>query len=102
MRPNAAALLLVAALGGCTSYQSGPDSGGGMPHWGRSSGPPVVPGLKGAYGEGVAMASPYDYAPPPNAQAARQMMTQSVPLSAVQMNPYGGPVGMPTGMPGML
>jgi hypothetical protein len=97
MRPNAAALLLVAALGGCTSYQSGPDIGG-MPHWGRTGGPPVVPGLKGPYGEGVALAAPYDSSPPPNAQAARYMMNQNVPLSAVQLNPYGGPAGAPPGV----
>src|SRR5438105_1797187 len=103
MRRNAAAVLMVAALGGCVSCQSGPETGGGgpVPHWGKSHGPPTVPGVKGPYGESLAMAAPYDSAPPPNAYMARQMMNQSVPLSAVQMNyPTGGMPGM--GPPGAM
>ena len=105
MRRNAAALLLVAALSGCMGGPSGPETGGGanVPHWGRSYGPPTVPGVKGPYGEKIAMAAPYDSAPPPNPFIAQQMMARSVPLNAVQLNnPAAGmmPNGaMPAGMP---
>jgi hypothetical protein len=116
MRRDAAAVLLVAALGGCTSFQSGPETGGGNGlHWGQSKGPPTVPGLKGPYGENIAMAAPYGYAPPASAYMARHMMNQSVPLGAVQMNGPGpgmspdamvltaamprGPVLAPLGVP---
>ena len=102
MRRKAAAVLMLAALGGCTSFQGGSDTGGAnAPHWGRSYGPPVVPGVKGAYGENVAMAAPYDSMPPGSAYLARQMMSQSVPLSAVQVNNPGGamPGMFPGGMP---
>src|SRR5947208_1189460 len=102
MRRNAAAVLLAAALGGCTSFPSGPEVGGNGPHWGKSYGPPTVPGVKGPYGEGVAMAAPYDYAPPGSAYLARQMMSQSIPLSALQLNnPAGGMPGThPEGLRG--
>jgi hypothetical protein len=102
MRRKAAAVLMLAALGGCTSFQGGPVTGSGnAPHWGRSYGPPIVPGVKGPYGEDVAMAAPYDSAPPGSAYLARQMMSQSVPLSAVQVNNPGGamPGMFPGGMP---
>ncbi len=105
MRRSAAAALMVAALGGCVSFQGGPETGGpSAPHWGRSYGPPTVPGVKGPHGESVAMTAPYDNAPPPNAYMARQMMSQNIPLSAVQMNnPNTGmfPPGMmpPTSVP---
>jgi hypothetical protein len=101
MRRNAVAALMIGVLGGCTSFQSGPETGGGasVPHWGRSYGPPTVPGVKGPYGEGVAMAPPYDSTPPGNAYAAQQMMRNSVPLGAVQMT---NPGAMPGTLPGMM
>jgi hypothetical protein len=102
MRRNAATVLMVAAMSGCVSFQGGPETGGGpsAPHWGKSYGPHTVPGVKGPYGESVAMAAPYDSAPPGNAYMARQMMSQSLPLGAVQMNGPGG--GMPGMMPGAM
>src|SRR5437879_5614145 len=80
MRRKAAAALLAATLGGCTSFQNGPETGGHGLHWGASKGPPPVPGLKGPYGENIAMAVPYGVAPPQNSFMARQMMNQSIPL----------------------
>ena len=100
MRRNATAVLMVAALGGCMSFQNGPETGGGnsVPHWGRTYGPPTVPGVKGPYGESVPMAAPYSSAPPANAYMARSMMSQSLPLSSVQMNnPAAAMGGMPPG-----
>ncbi len=88
MRRKAAAVLMVTALGGCVSNHgsSDPNAGGAnAPHWGRVYAPPTVPGVKGPNGENIAMAAPYNQAPPSSAYVARQMMSQSVPLSAMQM-----------------
>src|ERR1700730_15040714 len=54
MRRKAAAVLMLVALGGVAFAQSGPETGGAYgPHWGKSNGPPIVPGVKGPYGENV-------------------------------------------------
>lgn len=76
-------------LGGCMHVDGGPETGGCAGHWGRSSGPPAVPGVQGAYGQKVPMAAPYTAAPPQGAMVAQQMMSRSVPLSMVQMNGSG-------------
>src|SRR5438874_2682533 len=98
MRRKVAAVFMAATLGGCTSFHGGLDTPSAP--WAKSGGPPAVPGVKGPHGENVAMAAPYDFAPPGNAYAARQMMNQSIPLSAVQMANPAGMQGMPmAGMP---
>jgi hypothetical protein len=101
MRRKAAAVLMFTALGGCVSYHGSSDpSGGGpnAPHWGHAYAPPTVPGVKGPYGENIAMAAPYNTVPPSSAYAARQMMSQSIPLSAMQLtNPNAAMVAMNQG-----
>lgn len=86
-----AAALLLGTLAGCVSVDTGPETGGVKPHWGKSSGPPCVPGLQGPYGAGVPMAAPYNTAPPGSAWAARQMMSSNLPLNMVQFNRGGAP-----------
>lgn len=88
MRRKAVAALFAAAMGGCMSFQPGPETGGGgnVPHWGKAYGPPTVPGVQGPYGSAVPMAAPYSSAPPPTNYMARAMLGQSVPLNSVQMN----------------
>src|SRR5207302_4760211 len=95
-------LLLAIGLGGCLNVDSGPETAG---HWGRGMKPPTVPGVQGAYGEKVPMASPYSVNPPSGAAAAAAMMSRSVPLSMVQMSgsglmpaSYAPPGGTPPGM----
>jgi hypothetical protein len=111
--------MMAAAMGGCMSTSShGPVAKGPEANPGptiRASGqflPQTVPGAVGPYGEPVQMAAPYNtmYIPP---SKARQMMTQSVPLDMVNMDPSliqaaaqmpgggMGPGGMmaPPGMP---
>lgn len=98
MRRVASFLLLTAVASGCVG---GPEtSGQPTPHYGRSMGPPSVPGVQGPYGQKIPMIEPYTSAPPGNLWAAQQMMSRSIPLSAVQMN--GGACG-PNGCshPGM-
>ena len=86
---QAVALLLVIGLGGCLNVDPGPETGGGGGHWGRAMKPPTVPGVQGAYGEKVPMASPYSVNPPNGAAAAAAMMSRSVPLSMMQMSGSG-------------
>jgi hypothetical protein len=97
------ALLLIGSISGCIST-SEPETGGMRANYGRSFGPPSVPGVSGPYGEKIPMAAPYNTAPPASQWAALKMMDQNIPLNAVQMNPPGtpraGPPGM--GMPPML
>ncbi len=141
MKRTTGAMVLLAALSGCVS--SDPGAGGGgqyMSHafdhgnsTGCMSGAPgcaaSVPGFQGPYGTPVAVAAPYNMAPPGGADLARSMVRQSVPLELVQQTgfapdgksgvvqaqfcPPGGncppnlaPPGLPgmpgPGMPGML
>lgn len=102
MRRKACALLLSAAMGGCMSTDHGEKSPMCGGSWGKHQGPPSVPGLAGPHGQQVAMAAPYNMAPPGNPYAARQMMGNSVPLDMVQINRGGNVTGMagaPGGMP---
>src|SRR6266498_5526573 len=93
------AALFVGTMSGCVSTDSPPETGGVKPHYGRSFGPPTVPGVEGPYGTKVPMAAPYNMAPPGNQYAAAQMMSQNIPMSAVQMTPPGSmPMGGPPGM----
>ena len=85
MNRAASALIILAAVGGCTSMEHGPTAGGicgGCGSW--TSGPARVPGVQGPWGQPVAMAAPYSAAPPGGAEAARAMMAQSVPMDLIQ------------------
>jgi len=123
MGRKALVLLALLPLSGCMSVDSGEGYGGGGGGYGgggHTSGyrghdmaPPAVPGMVGPWGQNVPMAPPYSAAPP-GAMAAQAMLSNSVPLSMVQMNgrapggaltPPGGlisPPGMPfaPGVPG--
>jgi len=91
------ALFLCGAMSGCLNIDGGPETGGPRPNYGRSQGPPTVPGVEGPYGTKVPMAAPYNMAPPGNSMAAMQMMNRSVPLNMVQQHPGGMPMGGPPG-----
>src|SRR5438552_1777373 len=99
MRRKACALLLTAALGGCMSTDRadmGPACSGS---WGKQHGPPMVPGMTAGNGQQLPMAAPYNMAPPGNAYAAQQMMSNSVPLDMVNISRGGNAPGM-SGSPG--
>src|SRR5205823_3424158 len=88
MKRRVGALMLAAAMGGCMSTNHGPANHGEPTV--RASGQystPTVPGFTGPWGEPVPMAAPYRNAPPVSSWQAKQLMMQSVPLSAVNMNP---------------
>jgi hypothetical protein len=91
------ALLLAGAMSGCVNIDGGPETGGPRPNFGRSSGPPMVPGVAGPYGTKVPMAAPYNSAPPGSHHAAMQMMQRSVPMNMVQQHPPGMPMSGPPG-----
>src|SRR5262245_24830112 len=94
MRRKACALLLSATLGGCVSAdrtEQGPHCAGS---WGKHQGPPSIPGVAGPNGQSMPMAAPYNMAPPGSPYAARQMMSNSVPLDMVQMNRGGNVPGL--------
>jgi hypothetical protein len=92
--------MLLGSLVGCMSVDTGPETGGMKPNWGKSYPPPSVPGLQGPYGSRVPMAAPYSYNPPPSNYAAAQMLNQNVPLGMVQFNQQGAPGA--GGLGGML
>jgi hypothetical protein len=56
-------------------------------HWGPSY-PIEVPTVRGAWGEPVEMAAPYNSKPPSGAEAARAMIASSQPLDMVQQSGY--------------
>src|SRR5262245_52706152 len=89
MKRTAGTMMLLAALGGCVTTGEGPCGGGscGGPGCG-SHGTPSVPGVQGPYGQPVAMAAPYSYAPPSGKDAAMAMLQNSVPLNMVQQAGY--------------
>jgi hypothetical protein len=91
-------MLFLGAVSGCVTVDQGPETGGPRPNYGRSFGPPSVPGVQGPYGAPVPMASPYNLNPPTNPAAAMAMISANVPLSAVQMHSAGGMPGV-AGMP---
>src|SRR4051794_18645360 len=98
MRRYAGAVMLASMLTGCMTVDTGVETGGVRPLYGKAPGPPPVPGLQGPYGTNVPMAAPYSSAPPPNAMMARQMMSQNMPMNMIQFNnPTGmqGPGGAP-------
>jgi hypothetical protein len=98
MKRATGALVVVAALGGCMSVETGPGIPGPIgpsrPGGCGCATPAMIPGVQGPYGEGVPVAGPYT-APRTAAQAA-WMMSHSVPLDSVQM--VGGRPGFPSGI----
>lgn len=93
-----AALMMAGAVSGCLNIDGTPETGGMKPHYGRSFGPPSVPGVMGPYGESVPMAAPYSMAPPASEYQARMMMSQNQPMNRIQMNAPGAPMTGPGGM----
>jgi len=91
------AAMFTAAISGCVSTDSPHETGGVRPHYGKSFGPPTVPGVEGPYGTKMPMAAPYNMAPPGSQYAAAQLMNQNIPMNLVQMNQMGGPNGGPPG-----
>jgi hypothetical protein len=85
-------MILLAALGGCVSTGDGPYGGGcstGTCGTGCAAHQhPSVPGVQGPFGQPVAMAAPYSYAPPSGKDAAMAMLSNSVPLDMVQQAKY--------------
>ncbi len=90
-------MMFLSALAGCMSTDIPPETGGVRPHYGKSFGPPMVPGVEGPYGAPVPMAAPYNTAPPGSMYAAQRIMNNNIPLDRVQMNPGGMPMGGPPG-----
>jgi hypothetical protein len=92
-------MVLLAALGGCVSTGDGPYMGGpqsAAPPTGigcTAHAPPSVPGVQGPYGQPVAMAAPYSYAPPSGKEAAMAMISTSVPLDLIQQAKLTGSAG---------
>ncbi|MHB1422636.1 MAG: hypothetical protein ACYC3I_05460 [Gemmataceae bacterium] len=56
-------------------------------HWGPQYAP-QVPTVRGAWGEPVEVAAPYNVNPPNGTEAARAMLAQSMPLDLVQQSGY--------------
>src|SRR5262249_6673366 len=94
------ALLLAAAVGGCTSTNPGPQVHTDTTV--RASGQylaPGVPGAAGPYGEPVQPVAPYAMSRSMTARQAAYAMSQSVPLDYVVPNP--GVVQAGAQMPGL-
>jgi len=89
MKRTVGALVLAAAVGGCMSSDHYSDVSSKPTV--RASGDylsPSVPGISGPWGEPVPMAAPYTASSPHlNSWQAQRMMSQSVPLDWVQMDP---------------
>jgi hypothetical protein len=116
MKRTMTAFLLAAAVGGCMSADHSADvsSKPTVRAYGES-GPPCVPGVAGPWGEPYQMAAPYTATSAHiNPWQAQRLMSQSVPLDMVPMNPNiqqasaqmpgmgmppGGMPMMPPGMP---
>src|SRR6516162_2505346 len=101
MKRTAGTMILLAALGGCVTtgdepYGGGAFMGGGSCPGGccAGRGAPMVPGVQGPYGQPVAMAAPYSYAPPSGKEAAMAMIQNSMPLELMQQAGYTS--GMPS------
>jgi hypothetical protein len=99
-RTAAAGLLFGGLVVGCTSFDTGPETGGMKPNYGPVHGPPSVPGMQGPGGTKVPMTAPYSYAPPGSQWMAQQMMANSLPMNMMQIN-RGGPMPGGPGMPQM-
>ncbi|HLN29201.1 MAG TPA: hypothetical protein VK395_15740 [Gemmataceae bacterium] len=98
MKRTGCTFLLLAALSGCAEMDQRPSMGG----WGGgsvsySNGPSTVPGAQGPWGQPVCMAAPYS-ASPPGAEAARAMMSQSVPMDMIQQAGYTPTPGAGSGI----
>jgi hypothetical protein len=84
MRRRLGALILAAAMGGCTSTNHNPQANTETTV--RASGQYLstpVPGLMGPYGEPVQAVSPYTTSPMMTAKQANYLMSHSVPLNFV-------------------
>jgi hypothetical protein len=99
-------IILLAALSGCVSTDSGPGMNGGFGCGLDGGRVPNVAGVQGPWGQPVTMAAPYSYSNQPSgAEAARAMMARNVPMDLVQaggLNTPGAPSGVvhAGGMPG--
>jgi hypothetical protein len=102
MKRTMGALMLLAAMGGCVSSESGHSSGG----WGSgppmasnawSQGPVTIPNVQGAWGQPVTMSAPYNAVPPGGAEAAAAMMSRSMPMDLVQAAGVSNS-GLPSGV----
>jgi hypothetical protein len=104
MKRTIGALVLAASVGGCLSSNHSADLSNKSVV--RASGeylPPTVPGVTGPWGQPVAMAAPYTVSSAHiTTGQAQRMMSQSVPLDYVQMDPRFMQVGaqMPLASPG--
>src|SRR5262245_58541102 len=104
MKRRAGAMVLAAAISGCVSSNHGPEIA--TEPTVRASGaymPLMVPGGTGPWGQPVVMPAPYTLSPPVNASQARQMMSESIPLGWMQMDPsvVQAAAQMPGAGPGM-
>jgi hypothetical protein len=102
MKRTAGTMLLLAALGGCMTMDK-QSAVGAAPADGSAGGqcvrgqcangsccraPVMIPGMQGPYGQPVAMAAPYSAAPPAGTEAARAMLSRSVPLDIIQQTNF--------------
>jgi hypothetical protein len=103
-------MVMVLALSGCMSVNSGPEMSGPMCQGshGPRPGPAMVPGVQGAWGQSQPMAAPYAAGGAPSGYAAAMMMSRSVPLNMMHMSAPGNPSGVvpaqatgPGGVPNM-
>jgi hypothetical protein len=96
MKRTIGALFVLAAISGCVSdytpRSTAPWAGGG----GSGGGYANVPNAQGPWGQPVAMAAPYNAAPP-GAEAAASMMARSMPMDVVQAAGISSS-GLPSGV----
>ena len=101
MKRTAGTMILLAALGGCVTTGDGPYGGGSFMGGSCANGScgahgaPMIPGVQGPYGQPVAMAAPYSYAPPSPPQSPpvvtqplRAASTSIVPAVRFIASPY--------------
>jgi hypothetical protein len=106
MKRTAGLMVLLAGLAGCVNDNPGPymgnywasqqNPGGGIGCTARA--PTSVPGVQGPWGQPVAMAAPYNAAPPPGEAAAKAMLGLNLPLGEVQQAGLKMPAGSPSGV----
>jgi hypothetical protein len=106
MKRTVGLMVLLAGLAGCVNDNPGPYMGS---YWANQQNPggcvgctarapSSVPGVQGPWGQPVAMAAPYNAAPPPGEAAAKAMLGLSLPLSEVQQAGLQMPAGAPSGI----
>lgn len=78
--------LVLLGLSGCISIESGPEGGFAPGGFGGAYRQPGVPGVMGPQGQNIPLAAPYNNAPPASEMQAKYMMSQSMPLTDVQMH----------------